>query len=245
MHAERLREQLENAAMQARAASVYHAKPVPKSILGKPFQPRPTSLSLTEPVGFDLASSFRHEEAETRFQRSKEESVMKQMLESTFKAKPLLARHTFRVKVSINSDEDLVTPVDVHFHSDDRIQRRHQLRNEMEDKQKQIVTEQKKLENFILESEKKELRELRAKSIAEGGMSFVARPILTVDPFPCSTISHLANMDAQKPSELLRQEQDAGVAARALPPIHARQAARDRYRESAATPRRILLRSSN
>eukprot|EP01039_Chlorochromonas_danica_P004620 gene4620-5063_t len=158
-------------------------KALPLPDLSKTFQPKPSDRSSTAPQPFELMSVALHEEAEARHQMQKEKEGSQES--ASFKARPL-PKSTYEPKVvEAARDENRapVVPQNVQLASDLRAEKRHQFDEQLVQKQ----SEQKKLVEQVTRereaAEKKALKDLRRKSVEEGGLVFKAREILRTDPF--------------------------------------------------------------
>jgi hypothetical protein len=172
------------------------ANPLPLSVIEKPFQVVHSEHTITVQP-FNLLSESRHNEALNEFQ-SREESMKEEQIKmKQFQAKPL-PMSTFVEPAPILPSEDkrrdVLRPLNVVLESDVRAERRKQFDLALAEKAEQNEQEEKRLERERAEQENALCRELRRKSISEGGMCFKANPVRTSESFsskltPASTNS--------------------------------------------------------
>jgi hypothetical protein len=179
-HKQHLEEQLERERREV--MSVFKAQPMPD--LHKAFHPKVEHKDPTIPQPFHLHSIQLHEESLQEFAREVEEERKK--TNSTFKAKPV-PKTLFEAKQPLANAENKAhptIPLPVNLESEVRAKKRQEF-------EEQII--KKKLEDDVLkqelskqkeDEENRALKDIRRKSVQEGGLMFKAAPILKDDPFP-------------------------------------------------------------
>ena len=174
---ERLRSERE-AEEQARHIK---AMPVPESI-NRPFQVKPSNRELTDFEAFQLRSLDRHETAEQRFKE--ELRIEEERLKAEFKALPL-PKSTYPPDFVVEVDDrSLVTPMEVKLESEIRAAKRREFDAMVEAQRREADMQKEMNEKEQQEKENKEVKQLRRQTIEQGGMMFVAKPVVTIDQFP-------------------------------------------------------------
>jgi hypothetical protein len=200
----RLKEELR---AQKKARKI-HAHPLPAAILERP-APLPVVhiKEATAPQPFQLRSEALHEEAQ-RTQRQvllmQEEQKRKEV---AFKAKPL-PRTTFEEPdISINMGKENerehsrepIKPVQVVLESDLRAQRRKEFDLSISQKMQELQLMQIQLTKQKERKQDEAVRDLRRRSVAEGGLCFKAAPMPTHDPYPIKMVRSASSTAPQSP----------------------------------------------
>ena len=89
--------------------------------------------------------------------------------------------------------------IDTKFLSDSRAEKRREFDAIVSQKiaEREIVKEAERIKKT--EDEERQLQEMRRKPVSEGGLNFVAAPILSVDPFPVRVPDLLPTTNPKSP----------------------------------------------
>ena len=177
----------------------YHAQPVPTTIFRKPLQVKTSHKDLTEFQEFNLKSVARHEQIEENKKLQLQQEQEQIYLQTEFHALPV-PKTTYEPKeIKIQSEKELVIPMEIKFESDKRIEMRKSYDQKMKEKFAEMEL-QKKLQDEIKEQdENKIIQELRMKPINEGGMKFIAQPVLREDLFPSKQVPVIPLTEPKSP----------------------------------------------
>jgi hypothetical protein len=187
MHRAQLEEQAQKIKRAEEENCVIKANPVPD--FSKAFQPKIVHKEPTVPEPFSLMSIQLHEESLLEFQKEIEEERRREREASTIKAKSV-PKSLYEPAIPPKPDEAKVTvPLGMKLESDVRAKKRNEFDEEMSKKMAQLGNMQLEMEKQKEDQENKALKELRRKSVDEGGLMFKAKPILKEDPFPVKSNS--------------------------------------------------------
>lgn len=185
---ERQREQDEAALAAAR-----ERKALPAPDFSRPaFQPDLVShkVPATETKPFQLLSSARHADAVSAFQQ--EVSVLTEAEKHTaasFHARPVPAT-TYKPDLEYvePADHTPVVPLRITLESERRALKRQEFDQVMGQKMAQLEVMQETIAKQKLEQENRRMKDLRRKSVEEGGLMFKAKPIVTKDQYPTRAV---------------------------------------------------------
>lgn len=159
-----------------------HARPFPEKIFKEAFVPEIVDKPLTEVEEFHLATNDRHIKA---LERMKEVMKENQVQPAQFHAKPV-PKSTYQPTMKIEpSDRVPLMPKSINLHSDQRAIQRKEFDSSIAKAAAELIRQKEEDEARKVADENKAIKLLRKKSIEEGGMQFVAAPIMSEDPFPC------------------------------------------------------------
>ncbi len=188
-HKAQMQKQLAQEQEALAAAREVKAHPMPD--FNKPvFQPDLVThkAPLTESKPFQLRSTARHSDAVAAFQQ--EVSHIAEAEKATaFHARPVPAT-TYKPDLEFTEpvDHTPVVPLPVTLESDRRALKRQAFDQVMGQKMAQLEVMQETLAKQKLEQENSRIKELRRKSVEEGGLMFKAKPIIIKDQFPTRAV---------------------------------------------------------
>jgi len=143
---------------------------------------RVSKPSLTEPKEFNLSSVVRHAQAAAKFQEDVAHLLGKDKAE--FHALPL-PKSTYEVAFQPEIEERTpLMPLAVTLESDIRSNKRAEFNKKMHQSLAEKEQQKEAAARAKLEQENQKIKELRRQSTKEGGMAFVANPVLTKDLYP-------------------------------------------------------------
>ena len=200
----RLKEELR---AQKKARKI-RAHPVPAAILERP-TPLPVVpiKEATAPQPFQLRSEALHEEAQRTLRQVQLMQEEQKRKEVAFKAKPL-PRTTFEEPdISINMGKENerehfrepIKPLQVVLESDVRAQRRKEFDQSISQKMQELQLMQIELTKQKERRQNDAVRDLRRRSVAEGGLCFKAAPMPTHDPYPLKMVRPASSTAPQSP----------------------------------------------
>lgn len=163
------------------AAREVRVKPVPEY---KPFVPEKPAKTAIQVEEFHLRSIDRHNEAESMLHKQLHDAALKEQQAREVKAKPVpksTYEPTFKL---VDSHHAPVIPKSVTLESDLRAQKRKEFDDHVMAKAAEMEKKKEEEEKTALAKELAAIKELKRKSVSEGGMAFKANPILTKDLFP-------------------------------------------------------------
>ena len=163
-------------------ARIVKAVPIAPN-LNKPFIPKPSNKELTEFLEFNLASLARHRDASAAFLRDLEDADRKARAEAEFKALAVPTT-TFVQPQTPCAPHEPVVPLPIVMATDVRMSRRKEYDDMVAVRRVEEEQRRREAEEMLRLEEEKYIRELRTKSVAEGGLMFLASEIMKVDPFP-------------------------------------------------------------
>jgi hypothetical protein len=158
------------------------AQPMPD--LSKAFQPKILHKPVTEPTPFRLKSVALHEESSVKQQMQQERDQEQNRRSTGFKARAL-PKSTFEQQPAnmINHENRApVIPLNIALNSDLRAEKRHAFDEKMGQKMAALAMQQEQLAKEQCLQEQLSIQEMRRKSVQEGGMVFIAQPVLKHDP---------------------------------------------------------------
>lgn len=206
IHRAQLEEQLVKQKQTEDKVSI-KANPVPD--FTKVFQPKVHNKEPTIPEPFSLMSIQLHEESLLEFQKEVEEERRRELEASCVKAKGVpksLYEPVFQAKF----EETKVTiPIGMKLESDERAKKRYEFDEEISKKLTAIESMQLEMEKQKEDQENRLLKELRRKSVEEGGLQFKAKPILKEDPFPVKSCSKAFEPTIPKSPKFVLKERRA------------------------------------
>ena len=188
-HQAALQAKLEAELRAEQEARVVHAQPLKAAILERPASlPAAPVKGPTEPQPFQLRSEVLHAESQKTQQqlhRLQEEQMRK---EAAFKAKPL-PRTTFEEETLNKDEREPVKPLQVVLESDVRAQRRKAFDLAVSQKMQELQLMQIELSKQKERQDSETIREMRRKSVAEGGLCFKAAPVPSQDAYPLKMVT--------------------------------------------------------
>lgn len=194
-----IEEQLEKEKEEERLQREIKALPMPD--LTQTFKTQKSDKQVTNPEPFLLESVARHEESQAMLQQSVEQALQHK---TSFKAKPL-PKTTYEPDFSVVIDENRpphVVPVNVQLESDVRAMKRKEFNESIAEKMQQMEDLKAQLAQRKAEQEEHMIKQLRRKSVLEGGMAFKAAPILNQ-----SHLQEVKNVvKATKPLQMTKQK---------------------------------------
>lgn len=146
---------------------------------------------------FQLLSEARHEDSIQKMRQRA--SVLNQPLQSDFKALPL-PKSTY--EPDFVPSIDAIQPVhhdSVVLESDLRAQKRKEFDQSVRAKLEEIERIEEELENQRVEEQNAKMKELRRKSIEEGGLVFKAKPVMKQDKYPTKSVPQTPLTTAKSP----------------------------------------------
>ena len=184
-HKAQLEKQIAQEQEALAAARERKAQPMPD--FNKPvFQPDLVShkAPATETKPFQLRSSARHADAVTAFQQEVTHLAEAEKAAS-FHARPVPAT-TYKPDYEYTEPVDHipVVPLPMTLESARRALKRQEFDLVMGQKMAQLEVMQESIAKQKLEQENERIRELRRKSVEDGGLMFKAKPVITKDQFP-------------------------------------------------------------
>ena len=188
-HKAQMQKQLAQEQEALAAAREVKAHPMPD--FNKPvFQPDLIThkAPLTESKPFQLRSTARHSDAVAAFQQEVTHTAEAEKAVA-FHARPVPAT-TYKPDLEFTEpvDHTPVVPLPVTLESDRRALKRQAFDQVMGQKMAQLEVMQETLAKQKLEQENSRIKELRRKSVEEGGLMFKAKPIITKDQFPTRAV---------------------------------------------------------
>ena len=207
-HRMMLQSKLKAELLAQKKAQKIHANPVPTAILERP-APLPVVpiKEATAPQPFQLRSEALHEEAQRTQRQVQCMEEEQKRREVSFKAKPL-PRTTFEEPdISINKGKENekehhrepIKPLQVVLESDLRAQRRKEFDQSISQKMQELQLMQIQLFKQKERKQNDDVRDLRRKSVAEGGLCFKAAPMPTHDPYPLKMVRSASSTAPQSP----------------------------------------------
>ena len=181
----------------------YKAKPVPETVFRKPFVPQPSTKELTDTQSFQLSSLQRHLTSEQKWMQSQKDSEATRAKLASFHAMPI-PQTTYQAQKPppVVNQKDLVTPVEVHFESDERVRMRKLYTQKMEEKARLEAEAKAAKDRQELAVKEKELHHLRMKPVSEGGYQFIAQPVVTQDMYPSRQVRSIPLTEPKTPQFL-------------------------------------------
>jgi hypothetical protein len=181
---EALKRRIEREMEEEKKAREVKANPFPEKIFTKQFTVTHSEKKLTEIDEFQLQSIDRHNETVEKIKQHEKQNELERKKEATFHAKPL-PKTTFETKFEIQHPErEPLKAQNVNLAIDQRALKRKEFDDYIAQQQKLKEQEKLEKERKKIEEEQRIIKELRHKSIEEGGLCFKASPILTTDVFP-------------------------------------------------------------
>ena len=189
----RIQKQLED----ERAQAAIHARPFPEQIFKKAYVPKPAEeRPLTEVEAFHLATEDRHIKALAKMQEIMKEN---QAPAHEFHAMPV-PKSLYKPSMTVEPSPRVpLTPKEVNLRSDARAEQRRSFDENVMKAALELQRQKDEEEQKKLMAEKIEMKLLRQKSIAEGGMCFVATPVMREDPFPTKHVEPARLTEPESP----------------------------------------------
>jgi hypothetical protein len=162
---------------EERMRSEIHARPFPEKIFKESFILYPSTKPLTEIEEFHLAT-------DDRCTATGGTIIHQENLENIFHARPL-PKTTYQSYFTVEpSYREPLIPKDINLQSSLRAIHRKSFDEIVSQHQEEIMKQKQFNENLKEKKLQKELKQLRCKSIEDGGYTFKAIPILSEDPYP-------------------------------------------------------------
>eukprot|EP00428_Durinskia_dybowskii_P076584 CAMPEP_0170359130 /NCGR_PEP_ID=MMETSP0117_2-20130122/2594_1 /TAXON_ID=400756 /ORGANISM="Durinskia baltica, Strain CSIRO CS-38" /LENGTH=786 /DNA_ID=CAMNT_0010613379 /DNA_START=70 /DNA_END=2430 /DNA_ORIENTATION=- len=199
-HRQQLEKQIAQEQAEAAAARERKAQPMP-DFNKLTFQPDMSAHkhAPTETKPFNLRSTLRHADAQSAFQHDVE-MMAEQAKASEFHARPVPATNYKPAVSHVEVKPHVpVVPLPVSLESEKRAQKRMAFDQVMGQKMAQLEVMQETIAKQRAEQDKRQLMELRRKSVDEGGLMFKAKPILTKDQFPTKAMVKAPNTTPLSP----------------------------------------------
>lgn len=180
-HKAHLEELLERERKEVMTA--FKAQPMPD--LHKAFHPKIEHKDPTIPQPFQLQSVQLHEESLEEFAREVQEE-RKKVTSSTFKAKsvPKTLYEAKQTPVNVENKAHPTIPLSVNLESEVRAKKRQEFEDNVQKKKHEDDLVKQDLMKQKEDEENRALKNLRRKSVQEGGLMFKAAPILKEDLYP-------------------------------------------------------------
>lgn len=190
------------------------ANPMPK--FDHVFQPKPCDKAPTEPQPFNLRSIELHEAATEEIEKEKEK-LLSQSTNPSFKAKPLPKTTYEPAKLPetvVETPRVPLVPMNITLESDVRAQKRKEYDMMIKQKSDNFEQYQQQMNKQKEDLENRNMKELRRKTIQEGGLVFKAAPILAHDPFPLKGLSQVHQPTVPKSPNFKLKDRRASSALR-------------------------------
>ena len=174
------------------------ANPLPPKVV--PFHPLPSTKSLTEFDEFHIRSINRHKEVLTEQQKEIQHMEELKHQQTTFHARPL-PKTTYQCDFQVEKNErSPIKSMDISFESDVRALKRKEYDIQMQQRLEEKLLLKEMNEKKKIEDDNKRIREQRKLSTEQGGMAFIAKPVITKDLYPTKPMFSAALTEPKSPA---------------------------------------------